>query len=308
MGYFFFLVVDDGGFYRTWPDNRGELVDFSAYTNLVRLAEQFDIQIVLACTTQFFDIHAVSESPRSHKDTSGLIALLEAHAERLIIAEHGYNHQFGESYSEFYDYKQRRRRDAREQERHIDQSMAIYESLGWPVPQLFVAPAHGWEPSVTDRLLAQRGIRYLTSYLWIKNPIAKLRDVFPLGWKRFFEPQVKYPHTSPDLMILPRLGLGIPARATYMRRLEWQRAYQRVVPTGYLQSILLHRRKVSQPHNYMAHIANFAGESNYRQWSHFLERLASTKKVYLVKTFEESIKRWQSHRGDREEGRADYLY
>lgn len=298
MNYFFFLVVDDGGFYQTWPDGYGELIDFSAYTNLVRLAENFQIQIVLACTTQFLDIQGVSESPRPHKDTFQLITLLENHSDCITIADHGYDHKFGNSYCEYYDYKDSRRRPVVEQERHIDQCMAIYKSLGWPAPQLFVAPAHGWEPGVTDRLLAERGFRYLTSFLWFKNTITKSTDILGLGWKQFFAPQMEYPQTSPYLKILPRLGTGISSKSTYVQPLEWLRAYHSVVPTGFIQSMLLHRRIVDQPHNYAAHIANFVGDTNYRHWCELLEHIA-TNKASLAKTFAESIQLWQNHRLDK---------
>ena len=75
--HFFFLVVDDGGFQHSWPDNRGELIDFSAYENIVRLAQSFNIQIVLSCTTRYLDIDRVSTNPSPHKDSKRLIKLIE---------------------------------------------------------------------------------------------------------------------------------------------------------------------------------------------------------------------------------------
>jgi len=305
MANFFCLVVDDGGFHRMRPDGDGMQVDFSAYTNIARLARHFDVQIILACTTKFLDVHLVSESPRPHEDTPRIIALLEAHRDRIIVADHGYDHRWGNSYLEFYDYKHRYGRPADEQERHIDQSMMVYENLGWPVPKLFVAPSHGWEPGVTDRLYAERGVRYLTSYVWIKNVITGPLDILRLGPKRLFEPQMKYPQNSPYLEVLPRLGLNIPSSSTQVSAFEWLRAYHSVVPTGSVRSMLLHRRMVSQPHNYAAHIANFAGDANYRRWCNFLEQVAANK-ARLAKTFDESLELWRHHKYDGEEvGRSD---
>lgn len=291
---FFFLIVDDGGFYRTWPEGKGELIDFSAYLNLVRLSKYFNIQIVLACTTKFFDIHGVSESPQVHKDTARIINLLETHSERIIVADHGYDHLFGNNYCEFYDYKCKNSRPVIDQEKHIDQSISIYRSLGWPIPQIFVPPAHGWEPGVTDRLYGERGIKYLTSYLWLKQPIVKLANILPNNWKSIFKPKFEYPKVSQYLEVLPRLGLGIAAHYTNISTLGWWKAYHSIVPMNLMLSILLHRRSVNQPHNYTAHIANFSGEENYRQWYKFLENVAN-KKARLVKTFDESLQLWHSH-------------
>lgn len=289
---FFFLVVDDGGFERIFPDNRGSLIDFSAYKNLVRLADSFDIQIVLACTVKFLDIHRVTKFPAPHVNSKRLISFLESHFDKLVLADHGYDHQFGKSYCEFYDYVNDIHRSATEQAEHIDQNIDVYRSLKWEVPDLFVAPAHGWEPGVTDRLYAARGIRYLSSYLWIKHPVKRWSDILSLGMNKWFKPKIEYPSNSNYLEVLPRLGLGLPSDSTSISRLAWIKAYHSVVPTGLIRSILIHRRMVRQPHNYAVHIANFSGDSKYKEWSVFLENL-NHGKVYFPKTYKESIRLWK---------------
>jgi hypothetical protein len=288
---FFFLLVDDGGFSSTKPEY-GYKIDFSAYKNLVRLALHFDIQIGLACTSRYFDINGVSKLPKVHKDTRRIIDLLEKYRDRIIIADHGYDHIFGEGYREFYDYGTKMKRPVHEQEEHIDQSIAIYRSIGWPVPELFVPPAHGWEPGVTDRLYAERGLKYLSSYLWLKQPLKNIKVLKPQKWSGFFEPRVKYPETSKYLKILPRLGFGISSSCLKIHRLNWEKAFLSVFPTNRIFSLLFQRRIITQPHNYKAHLANFSGENNFKGWRALLNRIAD-RKALLTRTFEESIDLWR---------------
>jgi hypothetical protein len=290
---FFFLIVDDGGFFSTEPED-GYAIDFSAYRNLVRLALEFDIQIGLACTSRYFDINGISESPNTHKDTQRIIDLLEKYRDRIIIADHGYDHVFGEGYCEFYDYKGRVKRPIHEQEKHIDQSIAIYRSIGWAAPELFVPPAHGWEPGITDRLYAERGLKYLSSYLWLKHPLKNAKELTPAALVRFFKPAFTYPERSNYLEILPRLGFGISSKCLRINRITWEKAFLSVFPTNRVYSLLFHRRKIVQPHNYKAHLANFSGETNFHGWRILLDRIAK-QKATLAGSFKESIKLWHQH-------------
>jgi hypothetical protein len=288
---FFFLVVDDGGFQHLWPNKQGETVDFSAYENLLRLANAFDIQIGLACTTRFLDVHRISNRPAPHADSLRVINLLERNSDRLLVADHGYDHQFGSRYCEFHDYHTGRKRPLSEQEEHLEQSIKIYQSLGWPVPHMFVPPAHGWEPGITDQLYANHGFHFLSSVLWIKNSLPKPHNFIRPKREQIFSPLISYPDHSNYLKILPRLGLGIPSQATDIDPLRWYRAYHSVLPTNTAHAYLWHRRQTTQPHNYMAHIGNFAFEENYRAWHRLLERISETK-AYLATSFNESIILW----------------
>lgn len=292
--HFFSLVIDDGGFLRTYPDDKGDPVDFSAYENLVKIAQRFGIQIVLSCTSKFFDINKISENPQPHEDTPRIISLLERNSDYLIFADHGYEHQFNDSYSEFNNYISGIPRPVHEQEKQLDQSIAIYRSLGWPNPQLFVPPQNGWEPGVTDRLCAERGIKYLIAFLRIITSITKLFNPFNKKQKPFFKAKIVYPHNSKYLEILPRLGLGIPSYVQNIKGFMWKMAYQRVVPINLIVSSLLYRKSVTQPHNYMAHIVNFVGDNNFRNWCKFIESIGK-KNVTLPASFNESLKLFHSH-------------
>lgn len=289
-----FLVVDDCGFARTFPDNRGRPIDFSAYLNLVRLADALDTQVVLAVTTKFLDVDRITPTPAPHADTPRLIALIERHPHRLRVADHGYDHQFGPNYGEFYDYHRGRRRAPGEQARHLDLSAAVFRRLGWPQPELFVAPAHGWQPGVTDRLVAERGGRFLTSQLWLKHALARPADLKRLACGRLFRPQTVYPDHSCHLEVLPRLGVGITSEAMPPGGLDGLKLHWSVVPTGGVAALLLHRRRVSQPHNYSVHIGNFAGHRALRRWQRWLERIARRKAVFPP-TFEASVRCWRTH-------------
>ncbi len=287
----FFLVVDDGGFDRALPCGRGAPVRFAAYENLLRLAKDFGIQVVLACTTSFLDLDRVTPRTRPHADSRRLVDFLERNHDHIRVADHGYSHQWGDRYVEFYDYRTGEVRPAAEQERHIEWSRRIYRSLGWRFPEIFVAPGHGWEPGVTDRLYAERGCRFLTSMLWLKRPLSKTGLPAPGGFREIFRPWRIYPEVSDHLLVLPRLGLLIPADYDSPGRSVWLRARLAVLSRSRLISYLLHRHPAAPPHNYMAHIMNFTTEQALRGWERFLRRIAS--RVRLASTFEESVALWR---------------
>lgn len=284
---FFFLVVDDGGFEQIMPDAKGPRIPFSAYRNLLTLAETFDIQIVLACTTAFLDIHRATPKATPHQDSKALVALLEQHNDRLLVADHGYSHLFQGRYTEFFD-PQLGSRDEQEQRQHIEYSLQVYESLGWAPPTLAVPPAHGWEPGVTDRLYAEHGFTHLSSMLWLKRHFNGLRDIFSHNPLRLFQPRHQYPNSSEHLQILPRIGLNIPAGTTLESSLQLWRTRASVLPTPTLISWLIHRRLPDQPHNYIAHVANFVSDDALQGFITLFEELQK-KGVYLAKSFDESL-------------------
>lgn len=290
---FFQMIVDDGGFERTWPEPRGEKIPFAAYRNIVRLAKHFEIQIVLACTTRFLDVHRVSGSPGPHSDSGRLIDLLGRHRNRIIVADHGFDHIFGSGYAEFYDYRTGTAPDESAQRRRIEESRKIYDSLKWPFPPVFVPPAHGWQPGVTDRLYAEAGAKFLSGVLWIKSGIADLTGATRANLFHPMRPAVSYPGRSPYLKILPRLGLGIPSAMMKVSRLFWWKAFHSVFPASPIYGYIWHRRRVGQPHNYMAHVANFASEENYRRWKRFLQKIRS-EKCRLARSFSESVALWEA--------------
>lgn len=288
---YFMLAVDDGGFYRTFPDEKGAVIDPSAYTNLARLAEEFDTQIIIACTTSFLDIKRASRHPRPHANTTRILDTLEKHSDRLIVADHGYSHTLGSAYKEFYDHRSGQRLTRSLQTDHVEQSISVYRSLGWPVPELFIPPAHGWEPGVTDQILSEYGFRYLSSILWVKQGFPSMRQS-PAGFLRDFQtPEHVYPDRSKFLTILPRLGLGIPSYRTRIPSHMWYRAYASVLPASRLNQLLWHRHRVTNPHNYMAHIANFCFDANYRSWRKLLERIVD-KKMQIAPSFKSSLEVW----------------
>ena len=285
----FYLIVDDGGFEKTFPDNKGKVIAFSAYENLLKLARQFNTQIVLACTSKFLDVKGISRTPAPHYHSKKLIKFLEKNNDKIIIADHGYDHLFENRYTEFYNYYEDKQRLRDEQRFHLDLSISIYKSLGWQTPKIFAPPAHGWEPGITDQIYAERGFEYLTSLLWIKKPIC-IRHLFKPCF--FSDPVANFPKNSAFLKILPRLSIGIPSNTTHLNKYHMWRAYRSVYKKDNVYSLIFHGKQTDQPHNYIAHIANFTGDKNYEKWELLINKLLSNN-IYIPQTFRESVDCWE---------------
>ncbi len=288
----FFLIVDDGAFRHVYPCGRSTEIPFTAYVNILRLTKEFDIQIVLACTASFMDVKRVTPGAKPHADSGRLIDFLGKHTDRIILADHGYSHRWRERYVEFHDYRRDERRPEPEQKQHVEWCARIYQSLGLPFPEIFVAPAHGWEPGVTDRLYATQGVRFLSAVLWLKRTLSETGFPAPRAWPLIFQPHLVYPDSSPWLTILPRQGLLIPSHLAAPGRTEWLKARLAVTARSRAFSYLLHRHQALQPHNYMAHIMNFATDEAFRGWVRFLMKISA--KVTLVPTFAESLVHWRA--------------
>ncbi len=290
-----FIVVDDGGFPCVTPENPvnpGEAITFDAYTNILKLAKEFKIRIPICFTMQYLDINNASGYGQPVSYAKELIDLLQKNHEYIEIGYHGLIHDHENHVGEFYLLDIHTPVPKEVQQEHIHKSSLIYGALGWDFPKLVVPPEHAWELGVTDRILAEYGVKYLVSH---RNSM-----------KRAGHP---YKHDmSQNLTVLPRESLGIWSHDTYLpidrledvkrwlvpRNIKHNLQFSRRLfnPKNIRNDLLFYSRLSNKPvHSYMAHIGNFMDRS-YEFWREFFQYIKQSPRHELAKSSEDSIDRY----------------
>lgn len=293
MRWAFFFAVDDGGFSHLYPDGLGPHIEFSAYENLLTLAQEFGLTVPVAVTAKFIDFSNISGIAECHRDSEALIGLLKKHPEHIEPAHHGVTHKMGDSYYEFFNPRSGLARPEQEQTRIAQVSSKIWRAAGLPSPQTLVPPAHGWEPGVTDKVFAAQGVKYLISLRHEKVPLEDVRAGSLLNFGRALRPVFSWSH-SDYLEFLPRASMGIsshhfaisPLRASLVRHLvkPYRNAGQRLLQRTWRPRV---------PHSYMTHIGNFMGPDNLRFWREFLSWVQKHPRLQLAHNNAEAIALWR---------------
>ena len=292
----FWIAVDDGGFKRMWPDDRGPAIPFGAYENLLLLAQEFDLRVVVAFTMKFLDLDNVSgvATPLSYGDQ--LLSWIRDNPEHVEVADHGLTHQWAGGYFEFFNPYTGQAPPESEQREHVMACRDIWRSLDMPFPQIFIPPAHGWQSGVTDRLYAEVGTRDMITVPYAKvtrDAHSERRRLNPFAWWR---PVYTWPESN-SLRVLPRSSMGLrsvdgPPGALHRRVIR-----SAVKPGSSLVRRWLDRSSTREHvHSYMTHIGNFAGAKNLMFWHRLLTWVLDHPGLRLVHSHKEAVEQWLSGR------------
>jgi hypothetical protein len=143
------------------------------------------------------------------------------------------------------------------QQEHVYKSYLIFKDLQLDFPKLFVPPEHAWELGITDRILAEYGVRYLISHPHLT-----------------YEGQTYKWGNSPYLTFLPREDLGIWSHNTYLSIDKLEVVKRWILPRSTINNFLFSRKLFNRPvHSYMTHIGNFMNGS-YEFWKAFFRYVA----------------------------------
>lgn len=273
-----FVVVDDGGFpyvNANNPDNPGDTITFDAYTNILKLAKEFKIRIPICFTMQYLDIHNVSGCAQPLSYATELVDLIKNNQEYMEVGYHGLTHQYKHHIGEFYLLDIHAPVPEEIQREHIYKSYLIFRDLGLDFPKLFVPPYHGWEPRVTDRILAEYGVRYLVSHLHLR-----------------FKGQTYKWSNSRYLTLLPREDMGIWNYDINLPIDKLDEVKRWLVPRSLINIFLLSRRFVNKAvHSYMAHIGNFMNP-NYAFWQAVFQYAEQDTGYELMKSNEDVVNKY----------------
>ncbi|MBF0358014.1 MAG: hypothetical protein HQL70_05355 [Magnetococcales bacterium] len=285
----FFIIIDDGAFPKV-HGNRGELIPFSAYETILRLAETFNMRIPICFTMGYMDLGRRSSQTTPLPYAEKLIKFIKRNEHRIEFGEHGLYHRFKETTYEYYNPDTDDGPSEIEQQQKIKIIGDIFKDIGRPFPTLQVPPAHGWQPGVTDRLYAQAGIRDTVSYRWKKYTLS-LQDL--TNPKRLYKGLSSYAYIWPDseyTNFFPRASMGIIA-SDYNPHgsLFTEKVKRYIQPSAYPYRRLLHRAKNQfAVHSYMTHIANFAGPDAFDFWSGLFRWVENSDHLVLAHDNEEA--------------------
>ncbi len=246
------IVVDDGGFpsvnaYN--PDNPGEEIPFDVYKNLLKLARQFEIRIPICFTMRYLDVNNVSGCAEPPSYATELVDLVKNNQEYIEIGYHGLTHHYQHHVGEFYMLDIHTPVPEEVQREHIHKSSLIFNDLGLDFPELFVPPYHAWELGVTDKLLAEQGVKYLVSNFQVRHGRQKYR----LSGSRY-------------LMLLPREDMGIWSNDVKITVDKLKMVKRWLLPRSILDNFRFSLKLSQKPvHSYMTHIGNFMNAS-YEFW------------------------------------------
>lgn len=279
-----FLVVDDGGHPYVDISSPEKTIPFDAYTNILKLAREFEIRIPIAFTMKYLDINNVSGCGQTVSYTRELIDLVENNQEYIEIGYHGLTHDIENHIGEFFLLDANTPVPEEIQRDHIHKSYLVFKDLGWKFPELFVPPTHIWELGVTDKILAEYGVKYLISKLAFKS---KWGHTYK--WK-----------ASQYLTLLPRTNLGIWAWDLDISRDKLGVIKKWIIPRNIINRMILSElgwNIFSKPlfnkpvHSYLINIGNFSGKS-IDFWEGFFRYIKQNSKYDLVKSNEDVISKY----------------
>jgi len=275
----FFLVVDDGAFPSTDPGRHGNSITMQFYENVLKLATTYGMRIPICFTMKFLDINHISPEATPLSYAKELITFIQENEENIEFGYHGLTHEYEGKLVEFFDIYTNSKVPSSFQSSHVDESFQIIESLSLPQPEIFVPPSHAWEPSVTDKLLSQYGIKYLISY-------PKLR----------FAGQKYIWNGSSFLIFLPRRTLGISHNDVNLDKgiikrtrfgsakidASWAKKF--ICPRNIYYNLRLERRLSALPtHSYMTHIGNFSDQA-MDFWRKIFEFVMNRKDIHVCRS------------------------
>jgi hypothetical protein len=289
----FFFVVDDAGLPTVHPNGTGPRIDYSAYENLLALAKEYGMRIPLCFTLKFVDVHHVSGLAEPVSYAGELLDLVRGNSQYLEAADHGLTHEFRGSCYEFFDPHTREALPEPVQRERVQTCAAIWDSVGFEFPEIFVPPAHGWQPGVTDRIYADQGTRYLISLPREKTTIESLRGLQRLNIWRWWKPVYHWPGSS-YLTFLPRASMGLNSTHLVISDLRSRFVRKSLDPDCRWPNVLLQRQLSPwSPHSYMTHIGNFVGRDNLAFWRELLDWVRRQPGLRLAHSSEEAMRIWQ---------------
>ncbi len=268
--YPFFIVVDDGGFPSSAPASVFQPADMtvqiSAYETIVRLAAEFGMRIPVCFTMKYLDVHKLSACATPLPYAAELLEYLKENSRSIEFGYHGLTHEYNGCAQEFFCLDTATKVPEETQRQHIQSSAEIFKSLGMEFPKIFVPPCHAWEGEVTDRLLAEYGVKYLISFESLNYKGMQFR------WS-----------DSTCLRFLHREEFGVYARHETIPLESFVTAKKLIVPRS-LKVNLLGRRRLFNPviHSYMTHIGNFLPH-NYGFWTRLFEWVLRNPDLELCK-------------------------
>ncbi|MBF0195574.1 MAG: hypothetical protein HQL71_13515 [Magnetococcales bacterium] len=284
-----FLLVDDCAFPRINGDT-GELIPFSAYETLLRLAEAFDICIPLCFTMRYLDLEGRWSGSTPIPYAKQLVELVKNNPQHLLFCDHGLTHKLGNTNYEFFNPDTGEHLNEQEHRKLLKIIIQIWDDLDLDFPEIMVPPSNSWVPNLTDRIYAEAGCRYIVSISHSKNQLLS-RDLFsPGGIKKVFTPKFKWPDHSPHLTLLPRRS--------------WLLSCNRINPSGWLLQQMM--RSLAQPcsgpfaalynrtslplpvHSYMTHIGNFVGDHAFDFWYKLFHWADAHPSISLARSFDDA--------------------
>jgi hypothetical protein len=248
----FFLVIDDGGRPYAGRDPHSEPIGMSHYELVLDLANKFDLTIPIAYTLRYLDHKNASGLGGALDYASDLTDFIRDNKARLPFYHHGLTHGYDYviddplwtgSHAEFFNLDTGTPVPDAQQARHFMLARRVCESQALGTPEAFVPPCHAWEPTVTDRHLADSGISRL---------ITVPRFTF-LG-RTYDQGQSSY------VSVLPRRSLGVSASMTSGQLTEdkLRESGRLLAPTSWRWSLRYFRDLGTHlVHSYYAHITNF---------------------------------------------------
>ena len=260
----FFIVVDDGG--HPYAGTKGEWgeIGIAVYHTLLKLAGEFKLRIPICFTMKYLDKRNVCGFAEPLRYLDELMGLLRENQNLIEVGYHGLTHEYEDHPGEFYRIDIDLPVPASIQKEHIEKSADIFSHLGFDFPELFVPPYHAWEHGVTDRLVAQFGVKYLVS--------------FP---KLSFKGRVYSWSPSRFLHFLHREDLGLYSYHKTLNDDHLKIAQKLALPRKLSDRVRL-RRTIFNPtiHSYMIHIGNFLPE-NYPFWKKLFEWVKDHPRIEL---------------------------
>ncbi len=256
-------------------DNPGETITFDVYTNILKLAKEFKIRIPICFTMCYLDVNNISGCAQPLGYVSQLVDLIKNNEEYIEIGYHGLTHHYQQHVSEFYMMDTHKPVPEAIQREHIYKSSLIFGDLGLDFPKLFVPPYHGWELGVTDRILAEYGVRYLVSkfYFRYKGMTYKWGD-------------------SQYLTLLPREDMGIWSYDVYLPIEKLKTVKRWILPRSMLNNLRFSQKLSQRPvHSYMTHIGNFMNQS-YQFWEAFFHYVQQNAQYELARSSQEVISKY----------------
>lgn len=282
----FFIIVDDGGFPYVDPCKKDIPINFAFYENVLKLAKKLDIKIPICFTLKYLDIHHISQYSEPLEYATDLIAFIKENKTHIEFGYHGLTHFYKETPIEFFDIYRNEKIPYNTQSLHIKKSFQIIQDLELPNPVIFVPPGHAWESGVTDRLLAQYGVKFIVSV----PSLQFMGRIYSMGYSKY-------------LIYLPRAGMGIlhsdididsgiikkTKLGTIIVGSKW---IEKFIKYRRLFYTLLFRKGFLRVHSYMTHIGNFSDKSmNF--WCEVFDYIRRDKQFHFCRSNKQAIEVWR---------------
>jgi hypothetical protein len=267
------LVFDDGGFTTTDSDGSGQPIPLAVYNRIAELAEKHNVAIPIAVTAKYIDVNNIAGCEMINPNAEWIIQFFKDHTDTVPLWNHGLTHQFGDEFTEFYNYPKEKALSEEEHHKHFSLSQKIFEEVGLST-KVFVPPGHGWEQGLTDRIASKYGVDTIairefektSGKDWLKNP---------------FKPYKKEWESSSHLNTMYRLGLGISYNKSQFTKSDLDKAGKYLRPANILQNLSIHRtlRTVNSPNHYFAHVQNIRNPESVHFFNDVIQRILNSSNL-----------------------------